>query len=286
LTDSTPPLFVHKKVFEDPTPNGIVNLRYVQHFFTLSLSTTLDDSEREQFFRILLLVAKKLVSVWRHKDAFQRIEEQLIGECKPNDKTSPVFTIETSQDLFLEFDEFLVQVKSELDYLVKLPIPIFGRKTWNLRTFGGKGEDVMKVLRRNLGKSRKPQVDGIQKMLFDTNRDWLQATIHARDKINHDIDGGISFEDFAVFCHPESEVIHRPMWSQGQTVSAFLDVIWANLFRFTEDFTAMFLFFRHRPGLTMYHGGAAMGLVKSPWVNVPESVFDEITKQSGWHLVD
>ena len=252
----------------------------------LSESTTLDDSEREQLFRILLLVSKKLASVWKHKLDFQRIEAHLIDECKPRDKTSPVFTIETSQDLVLEFDEFLVQVKSELDYLVKLPIPILGRMTWNLRTFGDKGEAVMKVLRRNLGKSRKPQVDGIQKMLFDQSREWLQATIHARDKINHYIDGGISFEDFAVFCHPESGALHRPMWSPDQTVSAFLDVIWTNLFRFTEDFTAMFLFFRHKPGLTMYHGEASMDSMKSPWVYVPESVFNEVTKQPGWRLVD
>ena len=280
------PQFVHKKVFEDPTPNGIINLRYVQHSLTLALATTLTDDEQEQFFRIVLFVGKKLVSVWKHKVAFQRIEEELLRECKPRDKSSPVFTIETSQELFLEFDEFLVQVKSALDYLVKIPVPILGRKTWSLRTFGGKGEDVLKVLRRNLGKSQKPQVDGIQKILFDKSRDWLQATIHARDKINHYIDGGISFEDFAVFCHPETGAVHRPMWSADQTVSAFLDVIWANLFRFAEDFTAMFLYFRHKPGLTMFHGEASMDSVKSPWRYVQESIFEEVTKQPGWRLVD
>ena len=34
---------------------------------------------------------------------------------------------DASEDLFMEFDGFLVQVKSTLDYLVKIPIPIFGK---------------------------------------------------------------------------------------------------------------------------------------------------------------
>jgi len=46
-----------------------------------------------------------------------------------------------SQDLFLEVDEFVVQVTSTLDYLAKLPLAIIGKNNWPyLRTFGSKGQ--------------------------------------------------------------------------------------------------------------------------------------------------
>lgn len=278
------PQFVHRKMFDDPTPNGLINLRYVHHFFGMLDSTTLNEEEREQFFRILLLTAKKLVSVWKHAREYERLEDSLLKEVteRTTDPASSVITIETSQDLFLEFDEFLVQLKSCLDYLVKIPIPIFGRKTWNLRTFANKGENVMKVLRRNVGQAHKAQVDGIQKVLFDQSKAWLQATIDARDKINHYVDGGISFEHFSIYRHPETGTIHKPMWSDDQSVRQFIDVSWNNLFRFGEDFTALMLYFRHKPELTYFHGPATMDSVTSPWIVTSVDTFTNMTAQPGW----
>lgn len=282
--DYKPPQFIHRQLFHDPTPNGLINRRYIQHTFDLQAFTTLDENEKQQLFQIVLLVGKKLVSVWKHKVAYQNLEAELIKHVDENPPApgAPVFTIETSQDLLIEFDEFLVQVKSTLDYLVKVPVPILGKHRWNVRTFGDKGDGVLRAFRRNSGKANKNFVDAVDQMLFKKSKDWLDATITARDKINHFIDGGIPFEQFSVYRNPETGELSRPMWSEDQSISSFLDVIWNNLFRFCEDFTAMVIFVRRKPGLTLYHGPEDLTSIQSPWRMVPEAVFDEVTKQPGW----
>lgn len=226
--------------------------------------------------------------MWKHKEAYKRLEEKIIEEtnARPLVPGAPVFTIETSQDLLIEFDEFLVQVKSTLDYLVKVPVPILGRKNWTLRTFGDKGDGVLRALRRNVGKQHKPFAAGIEKMVFERSKDWLEDTITARDKINHYIDGGIPFENFSVYRNPVTGELHRPMWSDDQSISAYLEVIWNNLFFFTEDFTTMIIFFRRKPGYTLFHGPTTIDSIESPWRMPPEAVFDEVTKRPGWIKLD
>ncbi len=70
--------------------------------------------------------------------------------------------------------------------------------------------------------------------------------------------------------------------SPDQTLSDGMAVIWENLFRFTEDFLATFLFFRHKPGLTLFRGPQPPDPTKSPWVVSTEAATEAAVKQPGW----
>jgi hypothetical protein len=276
------PQFTLQRLFEDPTPGGLINQRLLRHSIALLDYSTLDEKEREQFFRIMLLVSKKLVAVWTHKSRFISIEATVVEKVREKMANQKILEIEVSQELFLEFDGFLVQMKSALDYLVHVPVPVFGRKSWSLRTFGNKGDDVLKVLRRNLSKDRQHMVSGMKTIVFDAHRDWLQSTINARDRINHYLDGGVSFEQFAVFKDPETGELHTPMWSADQSISAFLDVIWINLFSFVEDFVTMILYFRVKPGLAFFHGHVSATSAESPWKVTTIEAMNAHVKEPGW----
>ena len=105
-------------------------------------------------------IAVKLASVHNHLHRYGAVEDEIIAKVRVASPPSPpvVRTVELSQDLFLELDEFLVQLKSTLDYLVKIPVPILGRNNWNLTRFGKEGEALRKVLQRNTPKEQESVV--------------------------------------------------------------------------------------------------------------------------------
>jgi hypothetical protein len=103
------------KLFDDPTPDGIINQRFVRGQFLLAQATDLNEAEAQLFFRILILVAKKLAFVWKHKSAFQNLERKLVADLTAKaDKAKCRKGKDASEDLFMEFDGFLVQVKTTL----------------------------------------------------------------------------------------------------------------------------------------------------------------------------
>jgi hypothetical protein len=114
---------------------------------------------------LLILIARKMVSVWNHLDKYHHEEKRLIEGFQSGAMTHFDF----SQVLFNEFDEFTVQIKSTLDHLVKIMIPMVGKK-WNLRTFGNKGEDVLKALKRNICQEHQGRV---RMMGVVGGGDWL-----------------------------------------------------------------------------------------------------------------
>ena len=57
------------------------------------------------------------------------------------------------------------------------------------------------------------------------------------------LQGGVDYELFAV--HPDQHgQIRVPHWSPDQTVAEFMEVIWGNLLRLSEDFIHVFLYLR------------------------------------------
>ena len=173
------------KLFQDPTPNGIICQRFVPQLLELAKSTDFSDDEANLFLRILILVAKKLAFVWKHKSAFQQLEKKLVAELTARGEQGQMPQgQDSSEDLFMEFDEFLVQVKSTLDYLVKIPVPIVGQNIWSLRTFGEKGDRVRRAL-KNLPKQYRAKAAIINTRLIQAHKDWLHMVIEARDKQNH-----------------------------------------------------------------------------------------------------
>lgn len=273
------------RVFDDPTPNGVINQRILQHTMKLLEHTTLTQEEKQKVFNLTLLIAKKLATVWKHKEEYTKTQKSLVEAEEVKDEDPAIRRLEVSQDLFMEFDEFLVQLKSTLDYLVHLPVPIFGRKKWNLRSFGDKGNDVVNAMRRNLPREQQKMVEGIVKILFEQRKDWLTWSIHARDKVNHFLDGGVPFEYFAVTKVGYPPQIRVPMWSNEQTIESFMEISWHNLFTFVEDFIATFLYFRFEKGKTLFHGSSEFPSPISPWVLRSQDDMELATKGPGWNML-
>jgi hypothetical protein len=213
-----------------------------------------------------------MVSVWNHLDKY-RIEECRLVE---GFQSGAMQQVDLSQSLFNEFDEFTVQIKSTLDHLVKIMIPMVGPKRWTLRTFGNKGEDVLRTL-KNTGRAHEGRVRMMEVLLFEKHRDWLQAIIHARDRANHYLDGGIDIHNFAVFKRPNGTV-EVPMWSKEQKLSAMMTESWNIFLSFVESFIAMALNFRIPEKYSIMWKGAAPDSTQTPWHLVRRELTDALAQ--------
>jgi hypothetical protein len=278
------------KVINDPTPNGIIIQRLIKHLIMfLTEYTTLSNGQKKELFDILILIGKKLVSVYSHLKNYALEEDRLIELAKkaPIMKDHKFITVEHSQELFFEFDEFLVQVKSCLDYLVKVPAVVLGHKKWGLRTFGGKGKDVIRALQNNVPKEHKAMAN-FAILFINQSSPWVEKTIEARDKINHFIDGGINFEYFTVlaFNNDGKDILQIPMWSNEQSIRNFMEVTWVNLFRLCEDFVGSLIGFKIKSGYAFFHGAGGIDTAQSPWHITTKDKMHEMVSKPGWGKVE
>lgn len=205
--------------------------------------------EFDHFMGELVLIAWKLASVWKHFAAYEREEDELITVEK---EKPPIETLEYqymaySQDLYGEMDGLLVQTKSTLDYVAKLPAAIIGKDWPILSSFGNKGQRVLNAFRNNLPDRFKKHVE-LFEWLFDEHEPWLEMAIQARDRINHYMSGGLSIESSIVAkttVDGEGRIL-VPMWTDDLSLRDYLRVVWTNLFMFVEQFTGRALSMRLR----------------------------------------
>jgi hypothetical protein len=258
------------ELFADPTPNGIVNQRLVMTMLNVAERTEMNSKEKQDFMNLILLVGKKLIGVWRHLQNYIAVEEGLCEEAKKMEamEKQKVQRVAYSLDLFLEFDGFYVQTKSTLDYLIKIPLPILGNKTWPLRTFSDKGEAVINALNRNVPKRFANKARLIETMLTDKHMGWLATAIEVRNRINHCLDGGIDFRIFIVIKKLKEgvEFIHVPTWEEGVPIRTVLEATWQNLFMLCEDFIGGFLFMRLPENYAIVHKPTPLDTPRSPWL--------------------
>ncbi len=246
--------FVVENVFADPSPTAHINQRILITFINALEHTDLSEKEQEQVFHLLLLLAKKLAAAWRHLESYRQLEQRLVTQAQAepaNPAPGTVIHVDYSDDLFNDFDEFLVQLKSALDHLVKIPIPVFGGNAWKLRTFGDKGEEVINALQRNTPKKYADKIAVICDKVIRPNQGWLQVVIDIRDRINHLIEGGVAFEHFRIRKIVRDGVEHVvvPKWSDEQPVREALEITWRRLMCLCEEFIGFILFLRIKPGL-------------------------------------
>jgi len=276
------PQFVMERLFSDPTPHGIINQRVIQHLFALAREhTDMTDEEQQELLRVLMYLARKLAFTWIHLQRFKEKQAELVRKLgdAPDARKGAVLELEYSEVLFQEFDEFAVQLKSTLDHLVKAGVPVLGKKTWTLRTFGDNGRDVVKALQNNAPRRFRDAVHGIREMLLRTNEPWLASFIAIRDRVNHFVAGGLRIQDFGVHRLPDGTV-RVPMWNDDQPLADAMDTVWNNLLRFCEDFVAVFLHFRHKPGLVLFHGPESGSPTRSPWRSTTQAVMDATLARS------
>lgn len=276
-------------IFNDPTPDGYINQRYVLHMMNIGhRSTDMTSEEYRKFVEELLLVAKKLVAVRRHLDKYLELESQFIAieETKPPLNNLDVQHLSYSQDLFLEFDEFLVQIKSTLDYLAKLPRAIIGSGFPYLQTFGDKGGAVVKALKNNIPRKWEKQATMVREYIVVEHRPWLEVAITSRDRTNHNKDGGVDYKAFLIAKTVVDgvEKVVVPIFHDHFTVSEYMTTTWFNLFTFVEQFTGGFLLMRLKPGLSYMHTYQPLESIVSPVVVAPEAEAMEIFERESIKL--
>jgi hypothetical protein len=252
----------------------------------MTQATTLTEEEKGRFLNILIMVARKMASVWNHKERYIAEQNRLVA-LVPNQTPNPNLsnTIILSQELFSEFDEYLVQIKSTLDHLVKIPVPIFGKKIWNLQTFGAKGDDVLNVLRHNLPEKYKQSAKAFEYIVLDQHRPWLEQVINMRDKANHYLEEGLPPQPFSVF--KKDDEIMVPMYTKDQTVAQLMEMVWQNFLAFVEDFVALTLSFKSKDGLCFFRNQRpAPESPNSPWGITTDAIKNDAISKPGWVKVE
>lgn len=236
-----PDRLVGLRTFYDPTPKALIQNTVMLKAVEFLKRGEFTDEEGAQVINFCRLLALKLLSVWRHLDSYLAEETRLIEEAKgdPIDLNSrdPVRYV-ASQELFLDLDEFLVQVKSALDYLVKAPALVLGEKGWSLHTFSERGARVIRTLRGSTPSSFKQTSRMLQQVISEAREEWIESAIEARDRVNHYQRGGINPDIFIVAAAKDGDelLIQKPMWTGDQRVFEAMDIFWGQLIQFVERF--------------------------------------------------
>jgi hypothetical protein len=242
-----PPGTQATKLFEDKTTNAIILNRILLNSLNVAAYDDLADADGRDLIDLIVLLSRKLLSVWTHLQAYQAHETALAEQAA----SWPTTKREHSQELYEEFDVFSVQIKSTLDHLVQIMRPILGRNKWTMYSFAEKGERVLASLQRNTSKHHAGHVRMMEHHLFgEKNKGWLAMIIEARDQANHGMAGGMKIERFAVY-RDAGGAVHLPMWNREQRLAAAMVIAWENLFRYVEDFIVLAINFRLKPEFSL-----------------------------------
>jgi hypothetical protein len=233
---------VQRKVFDDPS-EGMIQGRFIRQFVEILSRTDLDEDQKSAVLELLIVVGLKFVSVWMHDHRYGQIEQKLVDDAVSNPvdlrKNQPM-RISTAQELYIEFDGFLVQCKSVLDHMVNVLHYTFNLNFSSLSTFGNKGNTIINLLKRNVGGDRgKKEMAKILIEHIETNQGWLGGLIDARDRMNHFMHGGISPQHFAVsfvIDKEGKEELHHPMMNTEQSVKQVMTMMFQNVMNFVEYF--------------------------------------------------
>jgi len=253
------------KLFGDKTPNAIILNRILLN---------LAQPDGSELIDLIVLLSRKLLSVWTHLQTYQAQERALVQQAAG----WPTTKREHSQELYEEFDVFSVQIKSTLDHLVQVMRPILGRNKWTMYSFGDKGERVLASLQRNTSKHHAGHVRLMEHQLFnETNRRWLTGIIDARDQVNHGMAGGMKIERFAVY-RDAGGTVHLPRWNDEQTIGEAMLIVWENLFRYVEDFIVLAINFRLKPEYGLVRKEMPLTSSVPSWTLTTRQAVDEFVR--------
>jgi hypothetical protein len=242
---------VQRQMYEDPS-GGNYNMRVMLQFFQMSSNTNMTEDERAAVFDLLHVIALKFASIWTINNRYEIREKELVAatEAKPIDrrKNEPV-RIGSGQDLYIEWDMFLVQCKSVLDHMVVILHYTHGLNFSSLTTFGNVGQGIINVLKANVG-AKPPAKKVAARLLIETiekNQDWLRGMINARDRMNHFTSGGISPMNFGVASIIEKDgmqTLHVPRIAKDMTVKEYMTSTMDSILIFIERFMGQAMFAR------------------------------------------
>ena len=176
--------FVLTKLWDDPEIGGRIFLQAKELLQGGLIAKDRMDAARE----VLFLCMHKLTSVKYHRDNYLRIHKKEVEQLYRMLKRQNVEVPERKEQfkLIAELEAFLVQLKSSLDILVKLLIPLAGLSYGAVATFGDKGERIIKKLtRRPIPNVEPEKVKALVRLIRSDNQTWLEKVIDLRDHVNH-----------------------------------------------------------------------------------------------------
>ncbi len=141
---------------------------------------------------IVGVVGLKLSALRYHSKRFQQLQEQRKQEIERDERLIAIVRqgmVMSEKEMIFEFEAFMFQIKSTLDMLVKLFVPIFGSKHADLSTYGKAGQKIITHLRQlKLDKKKKlahGRVDLLIELIQQAIDPWLKPLIALRDTISH-----------------------------------------------------------------------------------------------------
>jgi hypothetical protein len=223
--------------------------RIIRQFVVMLQHSDIEKDDQKSIEELLVVIALKCFSIWKHDQRYDTNEGELITEAKSNPidrrEAGPI-EIATAQVLWIEFDGFLVQVKSVLDHMVHILHYTLDLKFSALSSFGDHGNKIITLLRNNVS-AKVPGRLGAARLLIEhieINQWWLTVVIESRDRMNHYMHGGLSPLNFLVTLTIQAdgtEKLYRPAFAPGRTVKEEMEVIFKSLLDFVEYFIGIAL---------------------------------------------
>ena len=198
---------------------------------TLNLSGAV----KQDFVKRINDVDHKLHAVKYHLNNYEQAESDKIKEFSKNYMPSAgAQMIIEEPRLIYEVEAFLFQTKSCLDVLSAVLKPAFG---FSYRSFGDKGDDVIKQLKNNCPAPLAICAEKIIKLIEDAQDAWVVELIEMRDKVTH----YSRLQGFDCFMEDPyigggAANIHYPTMPNKRRTSDYCQDVWKRLLSFCEDF--------------------------------------------------
>ena len=228
--------------FDDPSIDKQINNNFFNGTALILANTTLNDEDKGQLISLVTLLSMKLASLWEIKENYKfelnKLKTELKKSPKGGNNNLHSYSIQSS-GLLGWVDVYLVQIKSILDHLVKIPSPVFGYNKWNLKTFGEKGEKVRKAF-LNLPDAYKKRTKNYYEQIFE-NQGWIHDAIEMRDKLNHGIKGGLDLNMFKISYDQSLNKYSEPMWNKEHSIKEAVDIMFDSMLKMSSIFCGFIL---------------------------------------------
>lgn len=137
-------------------------------------------------------IAIKLSALRYHTQRFNEQQTKRLAELKLELGSSTTLKggiVICEKEMLFEFEAFFFQLKSALDMLVKIFVPLFGAKAVSLSSYGANGKDVVTYLEQ-LKKNAQlavpvGRIDWLIELIQQVRDPWLKPLIALRDTISH-----------------------------------------------------------------------------------------------------
>lgn len=183
--------------------------------------------QRENFLDSILAIMHKLHATKYHLNNYITIEKEQLQQFKTSFGKGD-YTTREALELIYELEAFLFQVKSSLDMMVKLLIPIVGKNIVHTKTFGDKGKKVIKGLEKFKEKSgvNVAAVSSLIELIKSDKDSWLEQVVNIRDELNHI--RGLRDYAFEPVKLPNGKLgIQKPRFKNMDTVD-FMKLVYSN----------------------------------------------------------